>query len=418
MKWKIVFCFFVILFAVTRPLHAQEEEPQRVYEVSAGDTLITIAERFGLPVEAIISANNLANPDLIYAGQQLVIPGLTAPPAEPETEAIMRLATYRLRPGDQLDVLARRFGVQPADILRANGLARPDQLLTETEIRVPVKVADSLPAPVLSLRVSPAVVQGQTGIVDITVSKDVKPEGAYGDQPLTFFFLGDGYPGYRYFALIPTPALLSPEVRTLRVSVDGAEIEQPMPTLAGSYETQHIVLPPAKGDLLEPTKVRDELGELREIWGISSPERFWSGRFRFPIGEGYVQTSPYGTRRSYNGGPVASFHEGSDWSAIEGTPILAPAPGVVVLAEDLIVRGGAVVIDHGQGVYSNFWHLSQIDVEPGQKVGRGEQVGLVGTTGLSTGAHLHWEVRVDGVAVNPLQWSEVSFPFAPTVDAS
>jgi len=82
----------------------------------------------------------------------------------------------------------------------------------------------------------------------------------------------------------------------------------------------------------------------------------------------------------------------------------------VVLAEPLFVRGGAVIIDHGAGVYSNFWHMSQIDVKPGDVVQTGDQLGLVGTTGLSTGAHLHWEIRVNGLAVDPLQWTEQTFP--------
>jgi murein DD-endopeptidase MepM/ murein hydrolase activator NlpD len=83
---------------------------------------------------------------------------------------------------------------------------------------------------------------------------------------------------------------------------------------------------------------------------------------------------------------------------------------MIVLAEPLFVRGGAVIIDHGAGVYSNFWHMSQIDVKPGDVVETGDQLGLVGTTGLSTGAHLHWEIRVNAIAVNPLQWTEQTFP--------
>ena len=136
-----------------------------------------------------------------------------------------------------------------------------------------------------------------------------------------------------------------------------------------------------------------------------------AGGVPIPYRPGYQQTSPFGERRSYNNGPVSSYHAGTDWSAPGGTPIVAPADGVVVLAENLQVRGGATVIDHGQGVYSNFWHQSEILVEPGQPVKRGETIGLVGTTGLSTGAHLHWEVRVNGIAVDPLQWTDVYLPY-------
>jgi len=96
--------------------------------------------------------------------------------------------------------------------------------------------------------------------------------------------------------------------------------------------------------------------------------------------------------------------------AAAGVPVYAPARGVVVLAEPLAVRGQAVILDHGWGVFSGFWHLSQIDVTVGQEVERGQPIGLVGNTGLSTGPHLHWEVQVRSVPVDPVQWTKESFP--------
>ena len=77
---------------------------------------------------------------------------------------------------------------------------------------------------------------------------------------------------------------------------------------------------------------------------------------------------------------------------------------MVVLAEPLTVRGNAVILDHGRGVFTGYWHLSEIKVEADQVVNAGDVLGLVGTTGLSTGAHLHWELRIDGVAVDPMQF--------------
>jgi murein DD-endopeptidase MepM/ murein hydrolase activator NlpD len=121
-------------------------------------------------------------------------------------------------------------------------------------------------------------------------------------------------------------------------------------------------------------------------------------------------TAPFGQRRSYSGGPVSSYHSGHDYGADEGVPIYAPITGTVALAEPLQVRGHAVIIDHGLGVFTGFWHLSQIDVSAGQIVGKGELVGLVGNTGLSTGPHLHWEMRVGNVPVDPLQWTARTFP--------
>src|SRR5690606_22655525 len=115
-------------------------------------------------------------------------------------------------------------------------------------------------------------------------------------------------------------------------------------------------------------------------------------------------TSAYGTRRTYNGIPVDTFHGGVDFGGGVGTPVLAPSDGVVMLAEPLNVRGNAVVIGHGWGVYTGYWHLDEILVTVGQTIHQGEVIGTLGNSGLSTGAHLHWELWVGGVQVNPLQW--------------
>ena len=99
-----------------------------------------------------------------------------------------------------------------------------------------------------------------------------------------------------------------------------------------------------------------------------------------------------------------------DFGGGVGTPIYAPAAGTVVLAEALTVRGNAVLIDHGLGLYSGYWHQSQFVVEAGQTVQPGDLIGYIGNTGLVTGPHLHWEMRLQGIAVNPLQWVREAIP--------
>jgi murein DD-endopeptidase MepM/ murein hydrolase activator NlpD len=84
--------------------------------------------------------------------------------------------------------------------------------------------------------------------------------------------------------------------------------------------------------------------------------------------------------------------------------VTAPADAIVALAEPLQVRGNAVILDHGRGVFTGYWHLSELRVTPGQRVAAGDLLGLVGNTGLSTGAHLHWELRIYGIAVDPMQF--------------
>jgi murein DD-endopeptidase MepM/ murein hydrolase activator NlpD len=101
---------------------------------------------------------------------------------------------------------------------------------------------------------------------------------------------------------------------------------------------------------------------------------------------------------------LSAPHLGVDLAVPAGTPVIAAADGRVALAEGLRVRGNAVVIDHGLGVYTAYYHLSQIRVQPGQEVRAGDLLGLAGSTGLATGPHLHWELRVFGVPADPLGW--------------
>ena len=94
-------------------------------------------------------------------------------------------------------------------------------------------------------------------------------------------------------------------------------------------------------------------------------------------------------------------HRGLDYDVPYGTPVLAPATGMVLFAGNLTLSGQTVVLDHGQGVVSVFYHLSRMDVVPGQEVGARAPLGLVGETGLAPSAHLHWGTYVNGTAVDP-----------------
>ena len=372
------------------------------YRVKPGDTLLSIAQRFDVPVELLAEVNGIEDPNLIRVGQSLVIPG-----AEAATLA-RRASVTRDLSSESREALIRPPITSLVALGSALGLL---ELRTAFPAMSLLAIRDpDLPFPFLAVNASQSIVQGQTGVIRVTVAAPIPPLGRFQGRPLIFMEEKRAERGFHYFALIPTGALDKPGEKNLQLTIGNIVWQQPVVIREGDYATQHIVLPPSKGNLLEPKKLTDERERLAAIWNrISAPPR-WDSPFLFPIGDGFQRTSPYGTRRSYNGGPVSSFHAGTDWGAPEGTPILAPAPGVIVLAEFLTVRGGAVVIDHGAGVFSNFWHMSRIDVRPGDVVQTGDQLGLVGTTGLSTGAHLHWEVRVNGLAVNPMQWTDTLLP--------
>ena len=167
------------------------------------------------------------------------------------------------------------------------------------------------------------------------------------------------------------------------------------------FPTRHLsvnpsfVNPPA--EVID--RIQREAARQAEIFQTSTTERHWEGGFLRPVpGD---STSSFGRRSVYNGEP-RSPHSGTDFRAGRGTPIAAPNAGTVVLADDLYFSGNVVIIDHGWGLYSYFAHLSSVDVEEGETVERGQQVGQVGATGRVTGPHLHWTVRLNDARVDPL----------------
>jgi murein DD-endopeptidase MepM/ murein hydrolase activator NlpD len=149
----------------------------------------------------------------------------------------------------------------------------------------------------------------------------------------------------------------------------------------------------------ELERIKREQEELKHIYVTSARSRLWQGRFQLPVpGE---MNGPFGTRRLFNG-ELQSQHTGVDFRAQAGDPVRAAGSGVARLAKDLFYSGNAVIIDHGAGVFTSYSHLSRIDVKVGQKIEKGQIVGLIGATGRATGPHLHWAVKVNSINVNPL----------------
>jgi murein DD-endopeptidase MepM/ murein hydrolase activator NlpD len=180
---------------------------------------------------------------------------------------------------------------------------------------------------------------------------------------------------------------------------------------SGGYGSEELYVPP---ETIDPAVVEPENQTILSVIRPATPTRSWEGVFLSPSVYPDEFTSLYGRRRVYHGTGtdlvIEGFHTGLDFAGGEGLQISAPAPGIVVFAAPLTVRGNATIIDHGWGVYSGFWHQSQIYANVGNTVETGQVIGLVGGTGRVTGAHLHWEVWVNGVQVDPLNWLDQAYP--------
>ncbi|MCW5580819.1 MAG: M23 family metallopeptidase [Luteimonas sp.] len=146
-------------------------------------------------------------------------------------------------------------------------------------------------------------------------------------------------------------------------------------------------------------RIRREQASVAEARKRDDDRADFARAFVRPV-EGRI-SGRFGRARVYNGKP-GSPHSGMDIAAPAGTPVKAPAAGIVTFAApDLYLTGGTVLIDHGHGISSNFLHLSRIDVKPGDRVEQGQVVAAVGSTGRSTGPHLHWGMSWFDVRIDP-----------------
>ena len=152
---------------------------------------------------------------------------------------------------------------------------------------------------------------------------------------------------------------------------------------------------------------------LLSLTSVITPEKYWNGIFQLPVATPFCIRAGFGDRRSYNGGVFKDFHTGIDYgvcSTAHPLDIYAAADGVVVFTGLKTVRGNATIIDDGQGVFTCYYHQSKFLVSVGDHIKAGQLIGQIGATGRVTGPHLHFEVWVNGIQVNPLHWLAQAFP--------
>jgi murein DD-endopeptidase MepM/ murein hydrolase activator NlpD len=290
--------------------------------------------------------------------------------------------------------------VARAGVVPAPGRAAPLEVSVVTPGRAAtLEVNASAPGGAATLEVSAStVVQGQTVRVRLTATPSLPPTLESGGRRVPMFVHRGGYE-----AFLGTSPLTPPGRLTLRVSLhrDGrlVVLTRTVRVRPGTFGIRRLRVPPR---LLDPELVALERRKILRATAHPLPAPQWDGPFRLPV-DGPV-TSNYGVRSIYNDVP-AGYHLGVDFRADEGTPVVAAQRGLVTLAELLPLGGQTVVIDHGVGIFTTYLHLSAIEVRAGQPVRAGDRIGRVGSTGLSTGPHLHWGLRVHGVLVDPLEWT-------------
>jgi len=464
-RFPYFFLILILIFSYS-PAQAQSAEGA-VYIVQTGDSLSSIAARFNVELSALMSANNLTDPNQLYADQRLVIPGMEGVSGVLRAEFVNFGDSYRslmrrsqipepvfqkinhivspsefyvgvslivpeqaqalnkriaLTSGESLLELAVKNNSDAWTLARQNRLrgwwdALPADALFTTGEANPDAPISGLPAALLSAQIRDLPVkQGGTSVIQVKTMPSVTLSGVLIDRPLHFFPAEDGL----QIALQGVHALLTPGVYPLRIDAtlpDGAtqSYEQMILVASGYYPDDPLLYVPP--ETIDPAETEPELQLLIGYTTPATPEKLWSGDFTSPASE-YADstyfTSRYGNRRTYIGQgtdiSIQGFHTGLDFGGGVGLPITAPARGRVVFTGNWVVRGGTTIIDHGWGVYSGFWHQSRIGVNVGDMVEQGQVIGDVGGTGRITGPHLHWELWVNGIQADPLDWLTYEYP--------
>jgi murein DD-endopeptidase MepM/ murein hydrolase activator NlpD len=424
----LVACSIGLGSPIGLPLAAAQESTPTIYVVQPGDTLSSIALRYGLTTAELATANGILNPDLIYVGLKLIVPStleatsratLTNKPAT----VVNRL--HSVQASETLLGIALKYGTTVRALIATNRLDRAGFIVPGQQLIIPSDARSNragvaqpttpLPAPFTNIEIGQLpLYQGSVMEVTLRTSQPISLTGQFGDWTIPFAQDGDRYIGLVGVGAHPVngvmPGLHSLVITATQENSAPTRVTSNVEIRPGHYNSEYIRLSPDRQQLLDPELVAAEREKLNATWSVFNPQRYWNGLFRVPVDQFIRISSPFGTRRSYDGGPFSSYHEGTDFAIPGGTPVYAPADGVVMIAEPLAVRGNAIVIDHGWGLYSGYWHLSEFKVTPGQTVKQGDLIALSGNTGLSTGAHLHWDMRVRGLNVDPMQFTQQVFP--------
>lgn len=244
----------------------------------------------------------------------------------------------------------------------------------------------------------------QGGVLALRVSGDnlAAVRARFGNREIAFFPDGPSYLGVFGVDLEEKPG---PKEIVVQAWSGGGRKSEKIVTVdvkRGIFPEEQLSVDPGFDRIDEALRQRieREQAELARLWATASPLRLWRGGFVPPV-PGHV-TAAFGLRRVVNG-IARSPHSGVDLKAPLGAPVAASNHGRVVLREDFFFSGKSIVLDHGAGLYTMYYHLADFQAEKGALVRRGDTIGRAGMTGRVTGPHLHWGARLNGARVDPLE---------------
>ena len=462
----ILLIFMILGFST--PGSVKADNNRLIYTVIEGDTLDSIAQAFHTSAFRIRYINYLSDADYLYPGERLILPGFEDVQGEviratmPYGESLSSyfgslrqplvllnrlnfitnpdqvwggqpiyimytdqpmMKEVRVTSGLTSLELAVKQDVSNWAISEYNDLSGPYELIPNTSLWLPDK--DAIPGvnvdPVPAMTITPTYLyQGKTeeliaaappagaalsGELTMMVNDSLGESSSYTatTYPLHFFPDEDG----RYTALQGIHRFTKPGMAPITLTTtyeDGSTFSLQQNLLVKSADYGLDVPLEVDPATIDPAITVPEWDLLKSVVQDAPPEKQWINGLLSPSPSPDTWISSYGRVRSYNDSDYIYFHSGIDFPGSTSTPIFAAAAGEVVFTGELDVRGGATIISHGRGVYTGYWHQSQINVNVGDHVEAGQTIGMVGASGRVTGAHLHLELIVGGVQVDPSEW--------------
>lgn len=240
-----------------------------------------------------------------------------------------------------------------------------------------------------------AAIPGGVAVIDLGPASDTPPTAHWGEQPLAVI-----QENGRCFALLGIPLDTLPGELAIRINRGGTVETKAVAIGIKHYPEQRLTIQdkrkvePSAADLVRIAREQQMTETVKKRFSDGQPDTALALPSAGPL------SSRFGLRRIFNGQP-RNPHAGLDVAAVTGTPVRAPSDAVVANTGDYFFNGNTVFLDHGQGLITAYMHLSRIDVQPGQRVRRGQLLGAVGATGRVTGPHLHWAVILNNTPVDP-----------------